>query len=92
MHGKFALVYQAGIANVFKVDSFGCLRAKRGKQARWCQSSFHSCEWFCRGVIAAGGELKTYSCNRAGDVADCTWTAGLDDCPFRDEAHPPITS
>ena len=74
-----ALVYQAGIANVFEMPS----------KKRLMQNDFRSCEWFCAGMIAAGSKLKIWSCNKAGDIKDQLWAIGLDDCPFRDQAHPP---
>ena len=74
-----ALVYQAGIANVFEMPS----------KDRLIQADFRSCEYFCRGLIAAGVNVKIWSCNMVGDIKSQIWAVGLDDCPFREQAHPP---
>jgi len=76
-----ALVYQAGIANVFDKTP--------GSFRRLLQSDFRSCEFYVRGMKEAGCTVTVYSCNKAGDIAHVPWTLGLDDCPFRDKAHPP---
>lgn len=78
---RFALVYQAGIANVFELTE--------DTVSRILQHAFAACEWFCHGLIAAGETVEVYSCNRAGDIAAADWTRGLSDCPFRDAARPP---
>jgi len=92
---KFALVYQCGIADVFAVDEhLLCAKGRNGKlrnARREVQSDFRSCEVFCQGLIRGGAVVLVASCNRAGDISDCTWTSGLDDCPFRDEARPVFT-
>jgi hypothetical protein len=82
--GKAALVYQAGIANVF--DETG--DAKR----RLLQSDFRSCESFARGLGAAGYSVRSVHCNRAGDIAAETWSETLEDAPFRESMHPVITN
>lgn len=57
----YTLVYQAGIANVFK-----------GRK-RVLQHSFSNCETFCHGLIEAGAKVKTAWCNQAGDIAGSDW-------------------
>lgn len=86
---KAVLVYQAGIANVFKVDRFslGC-RDRFG--LRLMQADFRSCEMFAHGLGVAGAVVLTASCNQAGDIINAEWVEGLDDCPFRDNARPVV--
>lgn len=80
-----ALVYQAGIANVFEVQS-GNLSDFGRDAKRLLQSDFKTCAAFARGLAAAGVNVYTASCNKAGDIVQATWTMGLDDCPFHDSA------
>lgn len=89
---RIALVYQAGIANVFEVETFS--NEPNGRNARrLLQHAFTACEWFTRGMLNAGNcEIKIYSCNRAGDIVAAPWVDGLADCPFRDNAAPPIAA
>ncbi len=84
---SLALVYQAGIANVFSCDVLATTPGKRNAK-RLLQHAFVACEWFARGAQAAGAIVAVYSCNKAGDIADLEWTRGMDDCPFRESAHP----
>lgn len=77
---RFHLVYQAGIANVFRHES---------TPQRVYQGDFRTAEAMCRGILLSHGEVKMWSCNRAGDITRETWTPGLVDCPFRDNACPP---
>lgn len=86
---KYTLVYQAGIANVFKVDCFNL--ASFGRNAkRLLQSDFRTCEAFARGIIAGNprARLVTLACNMAGDIADRKWTDDLNGAPFSDNFHP----
>lgn len=84
---RAVLVYQAGIANVFEVKSFNM--SSFGREAkRLVQADFRTCEAFSRGLAAAGVKIATASCNSAGDIINSTWTEGLEDCPFRDNARP----
>jgi len=85
---RAVLVYQAGIANVFSVKSFDLRKGEDRGEARLLQHAFRSCEDFARGLAAAGVTVRVASCNQAGDIALHDWTPGLDDCPFRDSAHP----
>jgi hypothetical protein len=80
---KYAIVYQAGIANVFQVNCFN--DANYGRNAnRVLQDCFKFAEWYCRGLMQAGCLVGMFSCNKAGDITEQKWTQGLDDCPFRD--------
>ena len=84
---KAVIVYQGGIANIFEVDSFNL--SNYGREARHIlQSDFHTCEIFARGLGHAGYRVGSASCNKAGSIIDQKWTQGLNDCPFRDSAHP----
>lgn len=88
-----AIVYQAGIANLFSMR----ISVKRSRHGglhyrpvkRLVQADFRTVEDIARGLILAGVTVAVYSCNVAGDVSLQDWTRGLEDCPFRDAAHPP---
>lgn len=82
---KVALVYQAGIANLFEVEKFSCEAAERGKVKRLLQHAFEPCEWFARGAQLAGAECHAFGCNMAGDIKDQEWTRELDSLPFSDK-------
>lgn len=80
---RAVLVYQAGIANVFKVTSFNL--ADYGRDAeRLMQGDFSSCENYARGLRAAGVNVKVAHCNMAGDIACQRWSENLEDAPFRE--------
>jgi hypothetical protein len=80
---KAILVYQAGIANVFSVDCYNL--ANEGRNARRLfQGSFTSAVHFARGLAAAGVQVKTAACNRAGDIANAPWSEDFDSMPFSD--------
>jgi hypothetical protein len=84
---RAVLVYQAGVANVFQVESFNM--ANYGRDARrLLQSDFRTCEAFARGLVAAGVKVTSGACNRAGDVADALWSEDLDEQPFSDKFCP----
>lgn len=72
---KAALVYQTGIANVFKVESFNL--AAYGREAQHIrQGSFQDCISFAQGLAAAGAQVITAHCDKAGDISTTTWTEG----------------
>lgn len=77
------LVYQAGIANVFKVDCFNLSDYGR-EAARLYQGDFRGAVMYCRGLGAAGVIVRTAACNMAGDVRLSRWTVDLDEQPFAD--------
>jgi hypothetical protein len=83
------LVYQVGIANVFAVNKGDRLKASGRHARRLVQGSFRDCEWYCRGLIAAGVTVRVAHCNQAGDVSRSDWSADLDDAPFRSEFRIP---
>jgi hypothetical protein len=81
---KFALVYQAGIANVFEVADYAYYAHNR-KARRVMQNDFHSCAWYARGLKDAGATVRTFACNMAGDVAEQPWSTDLDAAPFSEQ-------
>lgn len=82
-----ALVYQAGIANVFEVDAPNYM--DKGRNARrLMQSDFRSCELFALGLQSAGVTVYSAVCNLAGDIARQGWGRNLEDAPFSDKFHP----
>lgn len=84
---RAVLVYQAGIANVFEVESFNM--ADWGREARrLIQADFRACENFARGLQAAGAQVFSAQCNRAGDIVSATWSAYLEDAPFYESMMP----
>jgi len=84
---KAVLVYQAGIANVFAVDSFNM--ADYGRNAkRLLQDAFGPCEWYARGLAYAGIKVCSMHCNQAGDIMAAKWSDNLEDAPFFDKMCP----
>ena len=81
------VVYQGGVANVFQVDTFNYGPFNRNAK-RLLQGSFRECETFARGMMAAGADVRSASCNRAGDVTDAEWSAHLAGVPFANEIRP----
>src|SRR5690348_5829197 len=85
---RYALVYQAGIANVFAVDINGLKPETRKKTKRVLQSDFRGCEMFCRGLMEAGAQVRSYACNEAGDIQERVWSLDLTSAPFSDQFKP----
>ena len=84
---RIVLVYQAGIANVFEVDSLNMSDYGRNAK-RLMQADFRSCENFALGMKAAGCVVATAGCNMAGDIARQKWTTDLESLPFSDKFSP----
>jgi hypothetical protein len=80
------LVFQGGLANVFKVDRFSALPERRGHTARLYQGDFRAAEFFATGAGYAGARVKTAHCEQAGDIANAIWSAGRGDI-FRDKRN-----
>ena len=79
---RAALVYQAGLANVFQVDSFNL--SDYGREAkRLMQGAFTSCEMVARGLEIGGTIIRSFHCNQAGDITHARWDADLSNAPFR---------
>lgn len=75
---KIVLVYQCGIANVFKVDRF--TRNPEGRNAvRLLQHACDPCVWYARGLSRAGAIVKTAHCEKTGDIANVEWGPGKGD-------------
>lgn len=77
------LVYQAGIANVFRVERF----TSPMNPTRLLQSDFQTCESFARGLAEAGVVITSMDCNKAGDITAQLWSESLDG-PFRESYRP----
>ena len=84
---RIVLVYQAGIANVFEVDSFNMADYER-EAKRLLQGAFSTCESFARGMAAMGAIVRSATCNMAGDITRQSWSDNLEDAPFSDKFHP----
>ena len=75
---RYVLVYQCGIANVFRVDSWNM--ADYGRVAeRVLQGAYTTCIAFSRGLAEAGALVATAHCDLAGDIAGSHWTEGMGD-------------
>jgi hypothetical protein len=75
------LVYQGGIANLFRVDQH-TLQPDGRNAKRILQSDFRTCQDYARGMRYAGAIVKTAGCNRAGDIVNLEWTDDLGSLPF----------
>ena len=76
---RIVLVFQCGIANVFKVSRFSAIPEKRGDVVRLYQGDFRAAEMFATGAGYAGARVKTAHCERAGDIAGAIWESGPGD-------------
>ncbi len=84
---RFMLVYQAGIANLFKVECFNL--APFGRNAkRYYQGDFRIAEAIAKGCGLAGAVVTSAACNQAGNIAEATWTDTLDEQPFSEAMNP----
>ena len=84
---RAVLVYQAGIANVFQVDTFN-MADTEGRKLLY-QGDFDTCEWFARGLVAAGARVASAACNQAGDIIGIRWQAMLADKTIDAEGNTP---
>ena len=84
---RFMLVYQAGIANVFRVTAFNLADFGRDA-ARIYQGDFRTAENLARGAGLAGAVVRTAHCNQAGDIVAARWHEDLDAAPFSDSMRP----
>lgn len=87
---RAALVYQAGIANVFAVDSWNLSDYGREAQ-RVYQGDFKTAESIALGLAIAGVLVATCHCNRAGDITKETWSQDFESAPFTDQMTPVYT-
>lgn len=88
---RFSLVYQAGIANVFQVESWNLSPFGRNAK-RLMQSDFRTCETFARGLAFGGHLVQTFACNLAGEIANSKWSDELEAQPFSEDFRPVIQS
>jgi hypothetical protein len=88
------LVYQAGLANVFAVETFNLsqydLTNQYQDRRRLLQADFRACENFARGLAAAGIFVTTAHCNMTGDITNQTWSEDLDEAPFSECFRPVV--
>lgn len=86
---RVVLVYQAGIANVFHVDSFNL--SDYGRDAkRIYQGDYRTAESIAYGLGLAGATVRTAGCSRAGDIIGAQWTEDLEDLPWSDRFRPAV--
>lgn len=85
---KAVLVYQAGIANVFMVDTFNMADDGLRNARRILQHAFSPCEFFARGLGAAGFIIRSAQCNETGDITNSHWSDDLEEAPFSDSFLP----
>lgn len=92
---RYALVYQAGIANVFRIgndlDPHGedTVVADDQYPTRIRQGAFSSCEDFCAGLVERGAKVYALHCNMAGDVAFQNWSWDLSEAPWNENFRIP---
>ena len=85
---RFVLVYQGGIANVFRMSAIDIPHRERVMQ-----DSFRSCEVFVRGCQAAGAEIDVALCTAAGNATDRPWIYGIEALKgalWRTDMDPPL--
>lgn len=84
---KFWLIYQYGIANLYRVKDFVPERASREAQ-RVYQGDFQTAEAMARGAGLAGAIIRSGCCMSAGDASLMNWHLNPAENPFRDCAKP----
>jgi hypothetical protein len=87
---EYVLLYQVGIANVFRVPALDRDAIEQGP-ARVYQSDYRSAEVFCAGLIESGASVKVQHCDLAGDALlhVAKWADGCGEL-WRDQKCPPI--
>jgi hypothetical protein len=78
----YALVYQVGIANVFKYIH------NRQSATRIVQHAYTYCETFAAGLLEAGCTVEVRHCDKAGDITSQPWPVGRGEI-FLDRKSPP---
>jgi hypothetical protein len=84
---KVMLVYQAGLANIFKVKYFNLSPSLREAE-RILQDDFRTCESVAFGMGLAGAIVRTAACNAAGDIKELRWSDDLNMQPFSNKFRP----
>jgi hypothetical protein len=80
---RIVLVYQCGLANVFRVDRFS--RSPDGRNAvRLLQHAFEPCTITAGSMGLAGFRVRTAHCDETGDIAARPWHPGKGEM-FRDK-------
>ena len=92
---RAVLVYQAGIANVFRVEAFNM--ADYGREAHlMIQADFHTCEVYARALARCGTVVRSAWCNMAGSIAGQPWKEvairSSGEGPFNDKWRPVISN
>jgi hypothetical protein len=83
---RVMLVYQAGIANIFRVDCFNL--SPFGREARRVyQGDFRGAYMLAQGMGMEGAIVRTAWCNAAGDIANTKWSEDRDSQPFSENTH-----
>jgi len=82
---SFCLVYQAGIANVFEVEHCSPLAKERGETRLIHQGDFDWASAMAQGAAYAGAKVRTYACNKAGNIREIDWSEDLVNQPFSDK-------
>jgi len=82
----YALVYQAGIANVFKCRIHPKqTNADSSARQRVLQGDFRQCGNFCLGLHEMGARVIPAWCNQAGDISALLWHfTDFNQAPFSD--------
>lgn len=93
MTTNYHLVYQCGIANVFR-----CSKAEsEGSSIRYerlLQGDYRTAETFCRGLLETGAAVSVWHSDVAGDVLLCPcgpWQEGPGGL-WREKKFPPRTA
>ena len=84
---RFILVYQGGIANIFKVDCFNLCPFGRNA-VRVFQGSYRCAENIAVGMGLAGAVVQSACCNEAGDITNSKWTEDFEAVPFNWDMRP----
>ncbi len=77
---RYALVYQVGIANVFRLSGKG--------RELVVQHDYRYCEAFCAGLLCADFAVEVYHADVAGDCSFADWQPGKGEL-WADKKHPP---
>ncbi len=68
MSEELALVYQMGMANVFRFE--------HDMPVLVLQHAYAPCEWYCRGAASQGALVRVFHADVLGNVTDATWETG----------------
>lgn len=91
-NSTYVLVYQAGIANIFRVSSPNPLPYKDVERARIFQGIFETAEAIFHGIhLGSLGSARLFYgfCNKAGDITKQEWNTTEYQAPFVGSMRPP---